>query len=243
MALIIGRKNMRLWLIRAAVFTIATAPAPLAAESGPRPSFRTLSVSGEGEVRAVPDEAQLSAGVVSQGPTAAQALDTNRSAMLAVFAALKRQGIPDRSIRTSEFSVSPQYGKDNGDTQRIMGYQVSNRVSVTIDDLSKLGTAIDALVSSGVNSMGGVNFTIRDRKPLLERAREAAVKDALDRAQTYAKAAGLTLGRVTAFSESEAPGPRPLFQPLSVTANIKPTPIAAGEETVSADVTMTFEIK
>lgn len=207
---------------------------------------RTVTVSGEGEAKAVPDEAVLSAGVVSQAATANEALAANRSAMNNVFATLKQQGIPDRSIRTSEFNVSPQYAparQDDNTSPHITGYRVSNSVSVTVDDLSKLGSAIDALVASGANSMGGISFTIRDPKPLLRQARDAAVKDAMDRANVYAKAAGLALGRIVQINESGMETPRPVFTMATAKFEGLRTPIAAGEQTVTAQVSITFEIK
>src|SRR5580698_5780339 len=120
-------------------FALAAAVACLALPVHAEPAStqpRTITVSGEGEVKAVPDQAILSAGVVSQAVTADEALATNRRAMNAVFATLKRQGIPDRAIRTSEFSVQPQYGeqRQGNAPPHIVGYQVSNNVSVTVDD-------------------------------------------------------------------------------------------------------------
>lgn len=230
-----------------AVLSIAVvfAVGPLPALADSKAATRTISVSGSGEIKAVPDEAELSAGVVSEAVTANEAVAANRKAMNAVFAALKDQGIPDRSIQTSDFAVSPQYdqGKDNNGPQRITGYRASNTVSVTVDDLAKLGAVIDALAGSGSNSMGGVSLTVRDPKPLLKQARIEAVKDAIDRAETFAQAAGITLGRVTEISESEASVPRPMFRAMAVANSLQTTPIAAGEETISAGVSMTFEIK
>jgi len=207
------------------------------------PEPRTLTVSGEGDVKAVPDEARLSAGVVTQAQTAQAALDANRRAMNAVFAELKRQGIPDKSMQTSEFSVSPQYDSRDNTAPKLAGYQVTNTVFVTVDDLSKLGAAIDALVGSGANSMGGISLTVRDPKPLLRQAREAAIKDAVDRAHTDARAAGVTLGRVMTIGDGGSAAPRPEFRSMAVMQNGAPTPIAAGEETISASVSMTFEIR
>ena len=218
---------------------------PVAAFSQPGGSApaRTLSVSGQGEVKVAPDEATLTAGVVSQSVTADAALAANRRAMNAVFAALKREGIPDKSIQTSEFSVSPQYvSARNGAARRISGYEVSNDVSVTVDDLSKLGPAIDALVASGANSMSSIAFAIRDPKPLLALARAAAIRDAMARAQTYANAAGVTLGQVESITEGGVPESEPSNLAVSL-MNKAATPIAAGEESVSAQATMTFEIK
>ncbi|HTW34376.1 MAG TPA: SIMPL domain-containing protein [Rhizomicrobium sp.] len=228
-----------LFIAPLAFAAVAISPATaLAADPEPH----TITVSGEGEVKAVPDEAVLTAGVESTGATAEAALDANRRAMTNVFATLKRQGIPDKSIQTSEFNVSPQYETENHNRQHIVGYQASNTVEITIDDIPKLGAAIDALVASGANSMGGVSFTIRDPKPLLKQAREAAVKDAMDRAETYAQAAGLSVGPVVQVSEGTTQPPRPMFRTMAGLGNVM-TPVAAGEQTVSAQVTMTFEIK
>jgi uncharacterized protein YggE len=223
------------------IASLAAATIPSAA-SAADPQPHTITISGEGEVKAVPDEAILTAGVESVGATADAALAANRRAMNAVFATLKSRGIPDRSIQTSNFSVSPQYDSGKHLMPKVIGYQVTNSVSVTIDDLTKLGGAIDALVASGANSMGGISFTVHDPKPLLKQAREAAVKDATDRAQTYAQAAGLSVGPVVQLSEGAVQMPRPVFRTMAI-AGFDATPVAAGEQTISAQVTVTFEIK
>ena len=220
---------------------------PAAADTTPPP--RTMTVAGQGEIKAVPDEAQLSAGVVTQARNAADALAANSRAMNAVFDALKRIGIPDKSIQTSDFSVSAQYQTDQhgNTTQKIIGYQVSNNVTVIVDELGKLGAAIDALVNSGANSMGDIAFTIRDPKPLLTEARAAAVKDALQRANTYASAAGVTLGPITSIGENGYETPRPMMmmrKSMAMSAgNAAPTPVAAGEDSITAGVSITFDIK
>ena len=222
-------------------------PMALRADSGAPPQPGILTVSGEGEVNAVPDAAQLSAGVTTQARTAAEALAANTKAMNEVFATLKKFGIPEKSIQTSNFNVSPQYTPyqpNATEAPRITGYQVSNNVTVKVDDLSKLGAALDALVSSGANQVGGVSFTVSNPKPLMTQAREAAVKDALDRAQTYAKAAGLELGRVLTLNEGGGEGPRPVYAMVTaMRAEAAPVPVAAGEQTISANVTMSFEIR
>ena len=227
------------------MFTLLAAPAMAAEDTTPPP--RTMTVSGQGEVKAVPDEAQLSAGVVTQARKAADALAANSRAMNAVFDALKRIGIPDKSIQTSDFSVSAQYQTDQhgNTTQKITGYQVSNNVTVTVDDLGKLGSAIDALVTSGANSMGDIAFTIRDPKPLLTEARAEAVKDALQRANTYASAAGVSLGPITSIGENGEERPRPMYaKSMAMSAGVAaPTPVAAGEDSITAGVSITFDIR
>jgi uncharacterized protein YggE len=205
---------------------------------------RTLTVSGEGETKAVPDEAHLSAGVVTQAKKAADALAANSRAMNAVFATLKRFGIPDKAIQTSEFSIEPRYTSDrNGNsTSTISGYAVSNTVDVTVG-LPKLGPALDALVASGANSLGNIAFTIHDPKPLLAKARVDAIHDATERAQTYAKAGGFALGPILSVNEGGAEMPRPVYAARMMAAAPAAAPVAAGEEAVSATVSVTFAIR
>ncbi|HTT96766.1 MAG TPA: SIMPL domain-containing protein [Rhizomicrobium sp.] len=210
----------------------------LAADTAPR----TLTVSGTGEVKSAPDAAQMSTGVVTQAPTAAAALAANARAMNAVFDTLKRAGIPDKNIQTSNVSVSPQYAGKPGQVQHVAGYQVSNTVSVLVIGMDKIGPTLDALIAAGSNQIDGPNFTIADPKPLLAKAREQAVKDAMAKAQAYASAAGVALGPILSISEGGAAmPPRPMGGMMMSMAKAE-TPIAAGEESVSADVSITWEI-
>jgi uncharacterized protein YggE len=230
----------------AVVFALLSAPLAPKADPAMSAQPRLLTVSGEGEAKAAPDQAMLSAGVVTQGKSAAEALAANARAMNEVFATLKRLGIPDKSIQTSNFSVQPQYEPyDSNRTTppRILGYQVSNTVDVQVDDLKNLGSSIDALVASGSNQLGGISFSFKNPKPLLARAREEAVKDAIERAQTYARAAGITLGPIVSIQEGEAqPPPRPMYAMAAMKA-ADTTPVAAGEEAVSANVTISWQMK
>lgn len=227
-------------------FVLVVGPSALGADmSAPSPMPRLITVSGEGEITAVPDEAQLTAGVVTQGKTAAEALAANTRAMNGVFESLRKFGIPEKSIQTSNFNVSPQYPPyqpNNTEPPHIIGYQVSNTVTVKVDDLGKLGAALDALVSSGANQVNGVSFMIRNPKPLLAQARAEAVKDAMDRAETYTKAAGIALGPIASISEGGVENPRPVFFAMAKAAD-SAVPIAAGQQTITANVTMSFVIR
>jgi hypothetical protein len=227
------------------LFALIALPGASMADETPPP--RTMTVSGQGEVKAAPDEAVLSAGVVTQARSAAAALAANSRAMNGVFDALKRIGITDKSVQTSDFSVTAQYQTDQhgNTTQKIIGYQVSNNVTVVVDDLGKLGSAIDALVTSGANSMGDIAFTFRDPKQLLTEARAEAVKDALQRANTYASAAGVMLGPITSIGENGDIAPRPMMRKMMTmsAANDLATPVAAGEDSITAGVSITFEIR
>jgi hypothetical protein len=162
--------------------------------------------------------------------------------MQSVFAALKKLGVADKDMQTSNFSVSPQMSDANGQPPHVAGYQVNNDVSVRLDDVSKLGAALDALVAAGANQMNGIDFTIKDSAPLLIDARGQAVADAKAKAETYAKAAAVSLGPIFSISENENSGPRPLFAPMPMVRAAKAVPVAAGEESVTAQVSIVWEI-
>jgi uncharacterized protein YggE len=205
-------------------------------------SSRTLTMSGQGEVSAAPDSVTLSAGVISQASSAAAGLAANGRRMQSVFAALKQLGVPDKDMQTSNFSVSPQMS-DAGDVPlHVTGYQVNNEVGVRLGDVSKLGAALDALVTAGANQMNSVDFTIKDSAPLLTEARGQAVADARTKAETYAKAAGVSLGPILSISENENSGPRPIYVPIPMIRAAKAVPVAAGEESVTAQVSIVWEI-
>jgi len=203
---------------------------------------RTLTMTGSATAKAAPDMADISAGVTSDAPTAAAALAANSASLNRLFAALDRLGIARRNVQTSNFNVSPVYAsRTPNEAQRLTGYRVNNDVHVILEDITKVGATLDALVAAGANQMNGLNFTIRDPAPLLARARADAVADARLRAQQYAAAAGVVLGPIQSLSEGGGEPPRPMYRVMAMAA--APTPIAAGEESVNASVTIVWEIR
>jgi len=206
---------------------------------------RTITVEGHGEVTAPPDSASVSAGVTTQAKTAAEALSANASAMNSVFAALKRMGVQDKNIQTSNFSVEPQYAPynaNNQDRQRIVGYQVTNQVDVSLDHVSNVGPAIDTLVAAGANQMNGISFMVHDPKPMMDQARTSAVEDAMARAAVLTRAAHVSLGPIMSIEESSNPPPGPI-RPMRLMKAAGSTPIATGEQTISANVSITWAIQ
>lgn len=216
---------------------LATA-APAQADTAPR----TITVTGEGTASATPDEAILSAGVVTSAKTAALALAANSNAMNAVMATLKNAGIPDKDIQTSGFSVQREtYSASSTAPPHVVSYTVTNNVTVLVENLTHLGATLDALVASGANNVGDIQFAIKDTKKLLDTARAGAVADATSRAQVLAQAAGVSLGPITSISESSGySGGRPMM--LGMMAKTIETPIATGTQDLTANVTITWEI-
>jgi uncharacterized protein len=229
--------TMKIWFPLVPVFALLT-PTIAAAEEPPH----IITMSGHGETRAQPDTAMLSAGVSVDAPTAAAALADANKDMQAVLVLLKKQGVPAKDIQTRDFSVHPQYATGNGQAPRITGYQVSNEVEVRLEDINKLGLALDSLVCAGANQINSVDFSIHDPAPLLAQARQSAVADARTRAETFASAAGVSLGAILSITENGGSGPRPMVfaAPMMRAAAV---PVALGEETIAADVIITWEIK
>lgn len=207
---------------------------------------RIISLNGHGEVKSKPDMAIVSVGVMSQGTTAREALTANTAAMQKIFAALKTAGIEAKDIQTSNFSVNPrfQYDQENKKPPLVVGYDVSNMVSVSVRKLDTLGAVLDTMVSEGSNQINGIGFAIADDQNMQDEARKLAVADAERKAKLYAATTGVTLGQIMSVSEGNFQPPQPVFYGKAVRQDSAgAVPIAEGEQTVAADVNITWEIK
>ena len=208
---------------------------------------RIITVSGTGEVKVKPDMATITTGVTSDAPTAKAALAKNNVAMTAVLNALKAAGISDDDIQTSNFSVSPMYAPvqpGQATSPQISSYQVSNQVTARVKDLGKLGGTLDALVQAGSNQIGGITFDLNDPKATINEARKNAVADAHAKAELYAAAAGTSVGGVVQISDVSMQSPMPVrYRMAEVQAMDGSVPIAAGQNTVSTSITVTYELR
>jgi len=239
----------RLAMLSAFALLIAVASPAIAA--GDNAQSRTISLSGTGKVNSAPDIAIISLGVTSEAKTARAALDGNTKNMTALFASLKTAGIADKDMQTANFNVQPVYVRprsNNGAPAKppfISGYRVTNDVSVLIRDLKKLGAVLDKAVSAGSNRINSVQFSIDKPQPVRDEARKLAVKDAMRKAALYAAAANVTLGNIMQISESGGSRPpRPMMRSrMAMSAEAADVPIAQGEQSVSVQVNITWEIK
>lgn len=233
----------------------AAAPASAAAQTAPvvSPGGTLLSLSAEGKVTRAPDIATFSAGVVSQGSTASAAMTANAADMTRVIAALKKAGVADKDIQTSNLSLSPVYqpqrnlpdGRVEPAQPRIVGYQANNTVSVRQRRLAEMGKVIDALVTAGANQVNGPGFELDDPEPAQDEARTAAMKKARARAELYARAAGLRVGRILSISESGGwSPPQPVMYRMAAmdAAPAPSTPVQAGELQMTVNVSVQFEL-
>lgn len=216
-------------------------------------SHTLLTVSAEGRSTRTPDLAVFTAGVTTQGTTAGEALSANSTAMSRVIASLRKAGIAERDIQTSNLNLNPVYapprrmpdGSYESEPQRIVGYQVNNTVSVRQRKLEEYGRVIDTLVASGANQVNGPNFQLDNSDAALDEARIAAMKAARGRGNLYAQAAGLRIVRIVSIQESGgyyAPQPVMMRMEAAAAPAPPPPPVAAGELQMTANVTVQFEL-
>ena len=214
---------------------------PAVAQQEPAPS---VTVMGTASVSAKPDMAAVTAGVVTQAPRATDALAESTVVMQRILKVVSDLGIPDRDVQTESVRVvpvRPQPQPGRATPPDIVAYEVSNRVHVTVRDLALLGRLLDALVAQGANTLGGISFSIAEPGPLLQQARAAAIADARKKAEVYATAAGVKLGRVLFIRDQTAAPPRPMVASRMVAA--APVPIAPGEQDIEASVSVTYALE
>lgn len=220
-------------MLRPLILAAALLATPALADDG------KITMTGTASVSAAPDEAIVTAGVMTTADSARAALSQNTKRMSQVFAALKDIDVEERDITTSSFNISPNWEHGpSGSKQR--GYQVSNQVTVRLRDVTFVGAALDTLVRAGANQAGGVQFLVKNQDELLDSARREAVGKAKARATLYAEAAGVKLGPIMQITEGGGSMPRPMFAGRA--ASMEAAPIAAGEQDLSVSVTITWSI-
>jgi uncharacterized protein YggE len=195
-----------------------------------------VTVTGESSVSVPPDSALIRLGVSTRGKTAREANDANASQMTGVLTAVKAAGIAEKDIQTSRLSLQPQT-EVTGGASRLVGFQATNQITVTIREIDKLSTLLDRAIAAGANEMSGVEFVVSDYSKLLDQARGEAIADARRKAEIYARAAGLKLGRAVSITEENASPPRPM-QAMRAAA----VPIAPGEQKLQASVSVSYEL-
>ncbi len=230
------------WIGAVAAALVAQAAAAQDA-SDARFAATTLDLTGHGEARLPPDLATIDLGVTTDAPTAQAAMAQNAAAMTGVIAAVRAKGIEPREIATSTLSLAPQYAYAQGQPARLTGYQATNRVTVTLTDLTLVGPVVDAAVGAGANDAGQISFGLKSRASAENFARLAAIKALDDKAAAMADAAGYHIRRLVNLSEAaSAQGPQPRMFRAAQAAAVPTTPVETGEVVVSVDVAGEFEL-
>ena len=202
-----------------------------------------LSVSEQVDSR--PDTASFSTGVETKAPTATQALRDNSQQAQKVIDKLKELGIAEEDIQTTGINLHADYEYDReNSTNRFVGYRVSNQVQATVHDIDSLGTILDALVSSGgATNLSGPHFSIDDDSAVKKLARERALANAKQQAESYAKAAGYTGVRVLSIAEGISnASPRPMPEARMMVAQDASVPVAPGQVGTTVNLNITYEM-
>jgi uncharacterized protein YggE len=234
-------------LIAVAASLVLTACGPSTLVANAVPPQRLLSVTGSGLVYLTPDVAYVNIGVHTDRATASEAVSSNSAQTQQVIAALKEFGVEDADIKTTSFSIYPNVQYDPQTNQEIgTTYVVDNTVHVTVRQIDMLGDLLDATVSAGANRVNSIQFDAADKSAAIKQARDAAVEDATTQARELAAAAGVSLGSIHQLDFYNAV-PSPVISGFGKGGGggleAASVPIEAGQLTVTANVSISYQIK
>ena len=200
-------------------------------------------VTGEGLVKATPDQAWINIGAENRSRISKDAQQRNAEAMTAVQQKIAAFGIPKDAIKTTAIDLQMEFDYANG-KQTPRGYVARNTIEVRVDDLTKVGDVLDAVVNSGATMIHGLRFDVKERSQLEAAALQSAVKNAMAKANAVASGAGRVIDRVTKIEETSSVEPRPMMREYAMSARADAqTPVAPGELEIRAHVRLTAAIK
>ena len=221
--------------------------------SGTKPD-NVISVSGTGKVKAVPDVATVSLGVVAQGKDAKEAQNLASDRINKITSFVKGLGVAKEDITTSSANLNPRYDYQNGRND-IVGYDSNQTITVKVRGVDKsnetVGKILAGAVDNGANQVYGSQFTIDDPDSLKQEARKLAIEKAKVKARELAEAAGIKLGKVVSVQDGEGSYTVP---PIAYATDkgygiggggaeaIAPS-VEPGSQDISQTVTLVFEVK
>ena len=212
----------------------------------------------EGKITAVPDIAEFSFSVLTQGGVdIAKLQKENTEKMNKAIAFLKEKSVDSKDIKTENYNLEPRYQNYNCFNQsndgiepcpppEIIGYAITQSVSVKVRDFNKIGDIFSGIVVSGANSVSQLQFTIDNPEKLQNLAREKAIENAKEKAELLAKAGDFNIGRLLGIDENSYSPPiyyRSLkAEALDADTSISPT-IEAGSQEIKMSVNLRYEIR
>ncbi|HXA16172.1 MAG TPA: SIMPL domain-containing protein [Thermoanaerobaculia bacterium] len=218
------------------------------AQSAP-PALDTVSVTGMGRVRVAPDRFSFNVSVQTTSPTVEEAVNENNTKVAAVIAALKNAEAKAEEIQTSNFSIYPQQDysqQQQGKLPRVVGYQVSNSITVTKKQVADAGRLLQVAIAAGVNQTSGLSFSVSDSARGLDEGLRAAFADARAKASLLVQSAGRTLGPALTINEIGSMTPQPP-RPMGVRAMAavvaEPVPVESGSEELMFSVSVVFGMR
>lgn len=218
------------------------------AQTPPPPAYETVTVSGTGRVTVAPDRFTFTVGVQTNAPTVDDAVAENNKRVASVLAALKKAGAPEKDLQTSNFNIWPQQEYVEGRMPRILGYQVTNSITVRSTKIGEAGRLLGIAIGSGVNTSTGLNFEVSDPARGRDQGLRAAFDDARAKAAVLAQAANRTLGRAMLIQEGvqqtpPPPYPMPRAMAMEARASAATVPVEAGTQEIAFTITATFELR
>jgi uncharacterized protein len=208
---------------------------------------RTVSVSGQGRVMIEPDMALVQVGVQTEDTTAAEAMAENNERMQAVISATLATGVDEEDVRTTVVRLHPVYDDRNrtavAPSPAPIGYRATNMVQITVRDLDNLGELLDAIVEAGGTTIENIQFDVNDIDEALNRAREAAMNDARQKAELLVSLADARLGEVMSITEFTDRPPAPIRADVFQEDAARAVPIQPGLERIEANVFVVWRIR
>jgi uncharacterized protein len=227
-------------IVAVAVLALRPGPVTGAPATETSPAEHTITVSGTGKVTIVPDVARVSLGITVSKPTVKAVREAGAKAMNDIIGAMKGLGIAEADIQTTNISLSPQYG--SGSAPKIVGYQISEQVTVTVRDLDEAGDVVDGAAAKGANTVNGISFESGDPVKAQNDARAAAVAAARVSAQAMASAGNVSLGGVISITDASPVMPIWYGAARAGAINDLATPVEPGTQDLTATVTVIFAI-
>lgn len=213
----------------------------------------TFSVTGEGQAVGVPDVAEFTFSVITQGGTnIAQTQQTNTNAVNGAIAFVKSEGVDPKDITTENYNIDPQYQNNCKGSSVcpavIVGYNITQDVSVKIRDFSKIGDILSGVVTKGANSVSELSFTIDNLDTIKEQARTQAIANAITQAKSLASSANIKLGPIVSITDESQPIVGSVVEKYAASAfNGGAAPAApvveAGSQTVTENIALTYQIQ
>lgn len=203
----------------------------------------TITVTGSASVTLKADYARISVGVSSKAATVEQAANENNAAIFAVIEALKEAGVAEEDIATSNYSVYAEYDYASFGGQKLTGYNVTNQLTVIIRDMAHIGATLDKATAAGANNIYNIEFLSTKADEAQDEATVYAVQDAMRRAKLLASAAGLNLGGIKSISDTVASYGIVTRSYASKLDAVAGNSILPDDTSVSASVTIVFELK
>jgi len=204
----------------------------------------TITAMGEGIVKVKPDIAYITMGVRTENKDAKVAQTSNAEKMDQVIVALKKMGIEEKDIQTSNYSVYPQYDYEAKGGEKIVGYTVENTVRITVRDILKVGDVLDIGVEQGANVSNGIQFSVADTEKYYQEALKQAVKNARGKAEAMGEAIGVTLKNPSSIVEQSSGGGNIIYADRAAvkeSLQMASTPISTGELDITAIVEVSFQ--